>query len=141
MKKILLLLLAAVSLCACKKTPETISVPFEKMDYYFAAVEASVARKIVDQDTFDNLFGVAFTMGMQVETLDFGKEFVIGIINPPTDEKTTLTPVSLVKTGDGLVFTYSEQIGEKMGSTMKPSLVIRVDKQYDAPLQIIKIQK
>ena len=113
----------------------------EKVEQYFSVVDAMVARKIMDQQSFDNLFDAAYSMGVQQAPLDFEKEFVIGIIHPVTDEKTKLAPVSLVKENDRLVFTYSEEIGEKMLSTTKPSLIIRVDKQYDAPLQIIKIQK
>jgi hypothetical protein len=141
MKKILLLLLAVLSLCSCKKTPETLSVPFEKVEHYFCVYDGPMSRKIMDQNTFDSMFEAAFTMDTQQEPLDFGKEFVIVIVNPVTDEKTTLTPVSLVKNNDGLVFTYSEQIGEKLTSLSKPCLIIRVDKQYDAPLQIVKVQK
>ena len=141
MKKTLLTLLAVIGLCACKKTPDTVSVPFEKVEHYFAIIDGTASRKITDQATFDSMFDVGYVMGVQQEPLDFGKEFVIVIVNPQTDEKTTLTPVSLVKTKDGLVFTYNEIIGEKTGTYRKPILIIRVDKKYDAPLQIIRIQQ
>ena len=111
------------------------------MDHFFAIVDGPASRKITDQTTFDSMFEAAWSMGIQQEPLDFGKEFVIVVVNAFTDQRTTLAPVSLVKNKDGLVYTYSEQIGEKMSSTSKPSLIIRVDKQYDAPLQIVKVQK
>ena len=142
MKKILFTLLAVIGLLSCKKEPETISVPFEKLDHYFATVEVSspTTRKIMDQETFDGMFGAAFSMGNTQAPLDFTKEFVIAVVNPTTDEITKLNPVSLVKEKGSLVYTYSEQIGEKTESTRRPSLIIRVDKQYDAPLQVVKVQ-
>lgn len=141
MKKTLLILLAVLGLCACKKAPETVSVPFEEVDHYFSIVDGPVSRKIMDQATFESMFDMAWSMGIQQEPLDFGKEFVIAVINPSTNVRTKLIPISLVKEKGNLVFTYNEKLGEKMTSTTKPSLIVRVDKQYDAPLQIIRIQE
>ena len=142
MKKTALILLAVIGLIACKKEPEAVSVPFEKLDHYFSITDVTspTSRKITDQETFDGLFNYGAVMGDQQAPLDFTKEFVIAVINPSTDEETKLTPVSLVKEKGDLVFTYSEKIGEKTSSIRKPTLLIRVDKQYDAPLQVVKVQ-
>ena len=142
MKRTALLLMAVIGLISCKKEPESVSVPFEKLDHYFATTEVTspTSRKIMDQDTFDNMFGYGAVMGDTQAPLDFGKEFVIAVVNPSTEDNTKLTPVSLVKENDKLVFTYSENVGEKTGSTRRPCLLIRVDKQYDAPLQVVKVQ-
>lgn len=142
MKKIVFILFAVIGLFSCKKAPEAVSVPFEKVENHFAIVDGPKTLKITDQETFDRTFNVGYTMGTQQQApLDFGKEFVIAVINPVTDERTTLAPVSLVRENDKLVFTYSEQIGEKMSSTSTPILIIRVDKQYDASVQFVKVQK
>lgn len=142
MKKTALILLAVIGLIACKKEPATVSVPFEKLEHYFATSEVSspTSRKIMDQETLDSMFGYGAVMGDSQAPLDFTKEFVIAVVNPATDEQTKLSPVSLEKKNDNLVFTYSEIIGEKMSSITKPTLLIRVDRQYDAPLQVIKVQ-
>ena len=110
-----MILLAVIGLLSCKKVPETISVPFEKLDHYFATIDVSspTSRKIMDQETFDSMFGAAFSMSNPQAPLDFTKEFVIAVVNHTTDEITKLTPVSLVKENGNLVFTYNEQIGEK----------------------------
>ena len=119
MKKTALILLAVIGLIACKKEPEAVSVPFEKLEHYFSITDVTspTSRKITDQETFDGLFNYGAVMGDQQAPLDFTKEFVIAVINPSTDEETKLTPVSL-----------------------RPCLLIRVDKQYDAPLQVVKVQ-
>ena len=142
MKRTALLLLAVIGLLSCKKEPESVSVPFEKLDHYFATIEVSspTTRKITDQETFDGMFSAAFSMNNPQAPLDFTKEFVIAVVNPTTDEATKLNPVSLVKEKGSLVYTYSEKIGEKTGSTSRPCLLVRVDKQYDAPLQVVKVQ-
>lgn len=141
MKKSLFILMAVLGLFSCKKAPEAVSVPFEKVESHFAIVNGPKTLKISDQETFERTFNPGYTMGTQQEPLDFSKEFVIAVINPLTDERTTLAPVSLIQENDKLVFTYSEQIGEKMTSTSTPTLIIRVDKQYEAPVEFVKVQK
>ena len=141
MKKTLLILLAVIGLCSCKKAPDAVTVPFEKVEHYFSIVDGPISRKIMDQATFDSMFDIGYTMGIQQEPLDFGKEFVIAVVNTSTDVQTKLTPVSLVKENGNLVFTYNEKLGEKTGTISRPILIVRVNKQYDAPLQIIRIQE
>ena len=133
--------MAVIGLFSCKKAPEAVSVPFEKVENHFALVDGPEERKISDQETFDRMFDVGYTMGAQQTPLDFSKEFVIAVINAVTDEETKLSPVSLVMENGTLVYTYSVKIGEKMSSLSKPILIIRVDKQYDASVHFIKVQK
>ena len=134
--------MAVLGLFSCKKAPETVSVPFEKLESHFALVEGPKTLKITDQETFERTFNPSYNMGTTPQApLDFSKEFVLAVINPVTDERTTLDPVSLVLENDKLVFTYSEQIGEKVSYTSSPCLIIRVDKQYDASVQFVKVQK
>ena len=68
MKRIVMILLAVIGLLSCKKEPETISVPFEKLDHYFATIDVSspTSRKIMDQETFDSMFGAAFSMSILI---------------------------------------------------------------------------
>ena len=142
MKKILFILLAVIGLVSCKKTPDTVAVPFETVQHYFSitTVTSPTSHKIMDQATFESLFDAGFTMDSQQAPLDFSKEFVIAIVYPVTDVQTKLAPVSLMKENNSLVYTYSVTKGQKMSSTSRPSLLIRVDKKYDAPLQVIEVQ-
>ena len=79
MKKTALILLAVIGLIACKKEPEAVSVPFEKLEHYFSITDVTspTSRKITDQETFDGLFNYGAVMGDQQAPLDFTKEFVI----------------------------------------------------------------
>jgi hypothetical protein len=72
MKKTALILLAVIGLISCKKEPETISVPFEKLEHFFSTTEAtsSFTRKIMDEATFDSMFGYGAVMGNQQAPLD-----------------------------------------------------------------------
>lgn len=142
MKKVLIILFAALGLLSCKKTPETISVPYQTAQNYFAYVDVSspTTRKLMDLASFEGMFDYAWTMGSDETPLDFDKEFVIAVVHPSTYDRTTLTPVSLVKEKDALVFTYSEKIGEKRSSSSRPFLIVRVDRQYDAPLRVVMVQ-
>ena len=63
--------------------------------------------------------------------VDFGKEFVIAVINPVTDRLTELAPESLREEGGKLVFTYRETVGPSKSWNMRPLLLVKVDRRYD----------
>jgi hypothetical protein len=56
---------------------------------------------------------------------------VIAVVNPVTDVYTELKPVSLVRDGKELVFTYEEKTGDKQGWSMQPVLLVKVNRNDD----------
>ncbi|MBP5487422.1 MAG: hypothetical protein J6Y06_07345 [Bacteroidales bacterium] len=132
MKKILLLLLAAISLVSCKTMEE---VPFVEMKNYYFRNDAKIPEdiRIDSQEMFESLFGTAAFMGEGGEPtpVDFSREIVLAVVNPVTDVATELTPVSLVKEAKCLVLTYKEITGTKQSWSMQPVLLVKVDRSYD----------
>ncbi len=112
-------------------------VPFTEVRNYFFRIDASIPKdaKITDQASFDRLFGAAAFMGKGGEPtkIDFGSQFVLAVVKPVTDVSTELEPVSLVREGDELIFTYKEILGEKQTWSMQPVLLVVADREYDAP--------
>ena len=70
--------------------------------------------------------------------VDFKEKFVIAVVPPRTDTDTELIPVSLVRKGDTLTFTYQEKTGAKVPYVMQPLLLVAVDRQYEAPNVVVK---
>jgi hypothetical protein len=133
MKKLLLFLASVIALVSCKGSSD---VPFTELDrYYFKnGQEIPGNPKIDSAEAFSELFGVAAVMGEdgQPTPVDWGKEFVIAVVNPVTDQATELTPESLSLENGELVFTYTETVGERQSWTMRPILLIKVDRKYGA---------
>ena len=131
MRRAILFIAAVLSFTSCRQASE---IPFEEVKNYFFRNNADIPESpVIDSsEQFDKLFGAAAFMGKdgQPTSVDFSKEFVIAIVNPVTDCHTELTPESLRKVDDELVFTYRETIGEQQSWTMRPILLVKVDRKY-----------
>ena len=140
MKKIILVLLAAICLASCNKTEE---IPFEEMKNYFFRNDAKIPEnvRIDSREEFDGLFGAAAFMGEGGEPtpVDFTREIVLAVVNPVTDVATELEPVSLVRDGKSLVLTCKEITGEKQSWSMLPVLLVKVDRSND--LGMVRVEK
>ncbi len=141
MKKIFLLLLAAISLVSCKTMEE---VPFEEMKNYFFRNDAKIPEdvRIDSKEMFESLFGTAAFMGKGGEPtpVDFSSEIVLAVVNPVTDVATELKPVSLVKEGKCLVLSCKKITGDKQSWSMQPVLLVKVDRSYDPGAAKVKIE-
>lgn len=89
------------------------------------------SHKITDKQTFDSVFGMTTTMGEKGKPteIDFDKSFVIAVEKGPVQKQTELVPGYLIDHYDGkLVFHYNVKTGEDISYTMRPVLIIIVDK-------------
>lgn len=104
MKKILLLLVALMSLLSCHQPTD---VPYEQMTNYFFRNDATIPSSplIASSEQFESLFGAAAFMGKngQPTPVDFERE---------------------------LVFTYKKTTGDKQSWSMQPVLLIKVDRAF-----------
>ncbi|QNL48268.1 hypothetical protein H8S90_15855 [Olivibacter sp. SDN3] len=113
-------------------------VPYDIVKGYFVKNTVSEKNlenpKIEDEETFNQYFGAATTMGEEGKptTIDFTKQFVIAVIEASTEHLTTIAPISLANTGsDQLTLTYRVEKGEKQSYTQRPVLLLVVDKIYN----------
>lgn len=131
MRRVILFIAAVLSFASCKQSAD---IPFEEVQNYFFRNDADIPENpVIDSsEQFEELFGAAAFMGKdgQPTSIDFDKEFVIAVVNPVTDFLTELTPESLQKVDGELVFTYRETVGEKQSWTMRPILLVKVDRKY-----------
>lgn len=140
MKKIFSAILTIASITMMSCTSSDNSVSYTTADHYFVKNDAAnVTSAIFDNDsTFHSVFGMAAVMGEggQPTSIDFNKQFVIGVVLPETDQPTEITPTKLVKEGDKLQLTYKVERGEKATSTMVPCLVLVVDNKDKGTLEL-----
>lgn len=128
-----------------KAQEATKDVPYTLAEHYFVkntVKEFNKDPKITTSEKFNEVFGMATTMGPSGKPtdIDFAKQYVIAIVQPETDYSTRITPVSLQKSGDEIVFTYKIEKGEKQTYTIRPTLAIIVDKAHDGKL-VVKEQQ
>ena len=118
------------------------NVPYDTVRNYFFRNDATVpaSPKISSQEQFDSLFGAAAFMGKdgQPTSIDFGRQFVIAVVLPETDIETTLEPLSLTRSGGELTFTYVKKEGGKVSYTMRPVLLVAVDKADETETVVLK---
>ena len=130
---------------AQKATPlgRPTAVPFTKAENYFIKNGANLPdnHKITDKDTFNSIFGMATTMGENGKPteIDFDKSFVIAVETGLVQKETTLIPEYLINHHDGkLVFHYAIKQGEDISYTIRPVLIIIVDKNLEnMPIKLV----
>lgn len=111
-------------------------IPFIVMQNYFVKNTANDSLSLVEvtsKEEFEKLFGTAAYMGDNglPTAIDFGKEFVIGVIGSTTWFDENYVPVALKKCGNAFEFSYKTVRGnEKRSFSIRPSLLIKVDNIY-----------
>ena len=145
MKKVLFAFAALIALAACGNkqaaTPtsegnvESTEVAFEVAKNYFFKNDQVIPEypKITTEEEFNNLFGMATTMGENGKptAIDFTKQFVLAIVLPVTDFATEINPVKVEEKGDSLLYTYEIKSGEKQSFSIQPVSIIILDKKYE----------
>ena len=145
MKKILFAFAALIIMAACGNkqtaTPssednvENSEVAFKVAKNYFFKNDQMIPEypKIVSEEEFNKLFGMATTMGEDGKptAIDFTKQFVLAIVLPVTDFATEINPVKVEEKGDSLLYTYEIKAGEKQSFSIQPVSIIVLDRKYE----------
>ena len=130
-RKACLIIAALLSLASCNQVTD---IPFEEVKNYFFRNNADIPESpIIDSaEQFEELFGAAAFMGKdgQPTPVDFDREFVIAVVYPVTDFSVELAPQSLRLEDGKLNFTYLEATGEQQSWTIRPVLLVKVDRKY-----------
>ncbi len=122
------------------------NVPYTVANNYF--VNNSVGDtvppvKITSKEELERYFGMAAVMGADgmPTPIDFSKQYAITVVKPVTDTLTVLKPKSLKRDGKGnLVFTYKIKAKGRQTYSMRPMMLIIVDKKYDADVVLREVK-
>lgn len=122
---------------------QTDIIPYLIAQNYFVknTVVSIPNPKIETKAEFDSYFGAAATMNENGKptTIDFSKQYVIAIVLPITDTETSIMPLSLIKVKEAsMVFEYKTTLGSKLSYTIRPFLIVLVDKKYHGKVSLKK---
>jgi hypothetical protein len=134
----LLLLTLTLLLSGCHTAPVTFSeaaqqVPFRELNNYFVRktdANLSYSSVITSQEEFDARFGMAAFMSPngRLTAVDFEHEVVLAVVMPALEQTCTLRVKEVVKEKDRLVFRYIQTLGEPLTYTIRPCLLIAIEK-------------
>ena len=124
---------------------EMSEVPYVVADRYFVRndVDSLPSAKIDSQEMLDSCFGMATVMGEngRPTEIDFLRQYAIAVDMPVTDVATELVPLGLEKDGDGnVVFSYRVERGEKRSYSIRPLLMVVVDRRYDGNVVLREVE-
>lgn len=127
--------------CQASKGKVVAHVPYKTVENYFVRndVEGMPPMIIKASDEFERYFGMAATMGPdgRPTDVDFNKYYVICVALPPTDLETGLSVVSLSEVREGeLILRYAIRRGERRSYSIRPLLLLMVDKKYEMPVEL-----
>ena len=126
------------------KISKVIDVPFQIINGYFVkntfTDDTFPKAKITTQKEFDKMFGAAVFMGKNgMPTLiNFKEQYVIAVLEKETDLNTTVTPINLKKVNNKILFEYRVLIEKPQSFTIRPLMMILVDKKHIGKIEIIK---
>lgn len=127
--------------CMASKGEVVKDIPYKTVDNYFVRndVEGTPPTTIKVSDEFERYFGMAATMGPggRPTDVDFNKYYVICVALPPTDLDADLSVESLSEARGGkLILRYVVRRGERRSYSIRPLLLLMVDKRYEMPVEL-----
>jgi len=150
MKNIFLLAITTVISISCNsvKSGDAVlnaAVPYKEAKNYFVKnnIDAAIdSPKFENQHEFDQVFGMATTMGENGKptTIDFSKEFVVAQIEDPSNQKVELKPVSIRKNANILEIKYRKIVGENLSYISQPAMILIIDNKYNGDVNFVEVQ-
>lgn len=133
--------LVCLSGCQASKGKVVAHVPYKTVENYFVRndVEGMPPMIIKASDEFERYFGMAATMGPngRPTDVDFNRYYVICVALPPTDLDADLSVESLSEARGGkLILRYVVRRGERRSYSIRPLLLLMVDKKYEMPVEL-----
>ncbi|WP_157492894.1 hypothetical protein [Echinicola pacifica] len=123
---------------------EAKEVTYKVAEKYFIKNDAGEVSQVKFEtaEEFNSVFGMATVMGEggKPTAIDFENEYVIAVVMPATNKATKLEPVSLMEDDHGhLTFSYEAIDGEEQTHSIKPVLLVIVDKDHNGEVHVEKI--
>lgn len=136
MRTFLISICISMILASCGSQPKhSLAVPYTVAKNYF--VKNTIENKLIElsitnQENFNNLFGIARTMGSNGKPtpIDFNTQYVIAVINPISDDVSALECKALEMKSEKLILDYSVEKTNKQSFQSRHTLILIVDKIY-----------
>lgn len=116
-------------------------VPYTEPKNYFVRndIDTSSVKtfKIASKEELETVLGMATTIKSRPTPIDFSKEFVIVVAGKPTDVSTQYEISALMHKGGTITVVYQINTGDKMSYSIRPFLLLAVDKKFDGMLRTV----
>lgn len=76
--------------------------------------------------------------GGEATPIDFNQQFVIAVVLPETSVQTAISTKMLIATKQKITLLYQVDKGAKMSYTIRPIMLLVVDKKYDTGKVIVR---
>jgi hypothetical protein len=119
-------------------------IPFNEAKNYFvkntykdSVLHTNILKSQVD---FDNIFGMATTMGNDGKptVIDFTNQYAIAVICPNSDKSPVLNILNVKSADNSITLHYKFTEGEKQSFSIRPFKIILLDNKYQGE---VKLQK
>lgn len=93
------------------------------------------------QADFDSIFGMASFMGEEGKptTIDFESQTILALVGQITDFSSSLEVKSVQKKEADLILSYRLNLGEKQSASIRPLVLLLVDKQIEGNIQLERV--
>lgn len=121
----------------------TNNVQYTVLEHYFVNNDVTnpVPVCITSQSELEKYFGMAPVMGADglPTAVDFTKSVVVSITQPETDIQTEIKLTDVEEINGKLVVSYKIVRGDKIGYTMRPLLLFKVDRKYSGAVTLKEV--
>lgn len=76
--------------------------------------------------------------GGETTPIDFNRQFVIAVVLPETSVQTAISAKMLIATKQKITLLYQVDKGARLGYTMRPIMLLVVDKKYDTGKVVVR---
>ena len=132
--------IAAIFFSSCSSADKAIPYTVAKNYFLSNTVDVLTDTVITDQTRFNQLFGMATTMGPDGKPtpVDFSRQFVFAVARPETSASVDLRPEALHTKDGKLILDYLLTESGNNTFTVRPILLVVVDRTYLMPVVLRK---
>ncbi len=134
--KFILPALLGAFLISCGNRPASRGIVYQMIEGYTVndtvTFGVTITEKITTQERFDQLFVAGPVRISHPEPIDFSRQFVVTVITPASNRRTTVYADSVVRRNNYLEVVYSIVRSETLTYSTRPALVLVFDKRFDA---------
>jgi len=150
MKKIAILIFSIYFIVSCSSGKPgnarlNEEIPYKEAKNYFVKnnIDAALdSPKFESQQEFDQVFGMATTMGENGKPtpIDFSREFVVAQVEDPSTQNIELKPVSVRKNANILEVKYRKIVGADRSYTSQTAMILIIDRKYEGDINFEEVK-
>jgi len=139
----LTLILALATSCSTYKEIKNLekdayAIAYTPLNNFYVRNDLNLTKQqnltINSREQFESYFGYAAVMGTngQPTDINWNKQYVLAVIMPETTRSTYMEPVSVLQSGNNIIFNYSVKKGQNNSYSLIPFVGVVLDRPTEA---------